>query len=119
MAECDPVDTPKVPNKTLSKFDCPTNDNKKQVMSTQPYQELVRALIWLFITSHPDILFMATHLAKFNSNPGYTHWMAAKRVLHYLKGTFHRHLTLGLKSDSNATKLVMYTNSDWGHDEDN
>ena len=119
MAECDPVDTPMVPNKTLSKFDCPTNDNKKQVMSTWPYQELIGALIWLSITSCQDISFMATHLAKFNSNPGYTHWTATKCILHYLKGTRHRHPTLGLNSDSNATKLVMYTDSDWGHDEDN
>ena len=44
MAECDPVDTPMVPNKTLLKFDCPTNNNKKQVMSTQPYWELIGAL---------------------------------------------------------------------------
>ena len=115
MAECDSVDTPMVPNKTLSKFDCPTNDNEKQVMSTQPYQELVRALIWLSITSCPDISFMATHLAKFNSNPGYTHWTATKHVLCYLRGTRHRHLTLGLKSDSNTTKLIMYTDSDWAH----
>ena len=119
MAEWIPVDTPMVPNKTLSKFDCPINDDDKQIMSEYPYQELISALIWLSITSHPNISFTATHLAKFNLNPGDAHWQAAKHVLCYFKGTHHGQLTLGLKSDFNSTELIMYTDSDWGHDEDN
>lgn len=35
------------------------------------------------------------------------------------KATHDRQLTLHLESDSNSTELVMYTDSDWGCDEDN
>ena len=86
MAKCDLVDTPMVPNKTLSKFDFHTNNDDKQIMSEHPYQELIAALVWLSITSCPNILFTATHIAKFNSNLGDAHWQAAKCVLCYLKG---------------------------------
>jgi hypothetical protein len=67
--------------------------------------------------SRPDITFAAHHLVRFNTNPGEVHWKSTKRVLHYLKGTCHRQLTLGLNL-GDPTELVGYSDSDWGRDTD-
>jgi hypothetical protein len=86
-------------------------------MRNVPYRELVGALIWLSVVSRPDISFAATHLARFNANPGKTHWNSAKRVLRYLKGSRDRQLTLGINS-GDPNKLTAYSDSDWGRDVD-
>lgn len=39
------------------------------------------------MTTRPDIATAVGELAKFSENPGSEHWIAAKRVLRYLKGT--------------------------------
>ena len=107
MHECDPIDTPLDHAIVLSERDCPITDDEKTKMKSRPYRELVRALIWISVVSRPDITFAAHHLARFNANPGEAHWKSAKRVLHYLKGTRHRQLTLGLNS-GDPTELVGY-----------
>ena len=114
MEECNPVHTPLDPGTLLSADDCPATEDKKAAMKNIPYRELIGALTWLTVVSHPDIVFTATYLARFNANPGLTHWKVAKHVLQYLKGVRDYHLTLGLQS-GNSNKLTVFTDSDWGH----
>ena len=118
MHECDTIDTPLDHGTVLSNADCPNSDEEKAKMMNCPYRELVGALIWLAIVSRLDIAMAATHLARFNSNPGVTHWKAAKRVLRYLKGTQKLQLTLGISS-GDPNELIAYSDSDWGRDTDN
>ena len=113
MSDCDPAKIPLDPVHVLSKDDGPSMDSNKAKMANKPYRELIGALTWISITSHPEIAFTATHLAQFNSNPSEAHWEASKTVLRYLKGSIDCHLTLGLQ-DGNPTELVAYSNSDWG-----
>jgi hypothetical protein len=53
-------------------------------------------------------------------NPGEQHWIAAKRVLRYLRGTSKSGLTFnGFDTDSNSKRqrsiaLSAYTDADWG-----
>ena len=105
MSDCDPAKIPLDPIRVLSKDDSPSTDNDKAKMVNKPYRELIGALTWISVTSHPEIAFAATHLAQFNSNPGEAHWEAGKTVLRYLKGAINCHLTLGLH-DGNPTELV-------------
>ena len=115
MENCNPTRTPLDPGTLLSTDDCPTTKDKKAVMMNVPYRELIGALTWIAVVSHPDIAFMTTYLAWFNANPGLTHWKAAKHVLQYLNGTKQHYLMLGLQS-SNLNELTVFTDSDWGHD---
>ena len=118
MLECDPIDTPMDTNRTLSKLDGPVNNAEKQAMSEHPYWELIGTPIWISVTSCPHISFVAMHLVKFNVNPGDAHWRTKKWAGRYLKGTQHQQLTLVLGL-GNATEPVLYTELDWGCDEDN
>src|SRR5258708_3106201 len=89
------VATPLAPGTHLSVNDCPTSQDEIAEMATCPYRELVGALTWLALCTHPDVAFAASTLARFGHNPGRVHWEAAKQVLRYLKGTKGRCLTLG------------------------
>ena len=84
-------------------------------MVTQPYRELVGALVWLALGTQPDIAFAASLLTHFSHNPSHIHWEAAKQVLHYLKGTRGWHLTLG----GRLPLIAAYTHMDWGSNHDN
>jgi len=117
MQDCDAAKIPLDPIRVLSKDDGPSTDSDKAKMANKPYRELIGALTWISVTSHPEIAFAATHLAQFNSNPGEAHWEAGKTVLRYLKGAINCHLTLGLH-DGNPTELIAYCDSDWGRNID-
>ena len=115
MENCNPMRTPLDLGTLLSTDDCPTTEDEKAAMMNVPYHELIGALTWIAIVSCPDIAFVTTYLARFNANPGPTHWKAVKHVLRYLNGTKQHYLTLGLQS-GNSNKLTIFADSDWGCD---
>lgn len=53
----------------------------------RPYQELIGALNYLSVTTRSDIFYVVSPLSQFNTCHGGQHWIAAKRVLRYLKRT--------------------------------
>ena len=115
LMDASPLSTPLVPGTQLSTTDCPTTQEEKDEMTTQPYRELVGALAWLALGTRPNIAFATSLLACFGHNPGCAHWEAAKRILRYLKGTRRWRLTLGGK----MAQIASYTDADWGSDQDN
>lgn len=51
------------------------------------YQQIIGCLMYLAVNTRPDIAFAASYLSQFNHKCGKTHFLAAKRVLQYLKHT--------------------------------
>jgi hypothetical protein len=51
------------------------------------YQRLVGCLLYLAVSTRPDIAFSAMWLGQFSANPTRAHFLAAKHVLRYLAGT--------------------------------
>ena len=82
MSECKPVKTPADPANRLVKA-----AEDEQAVDQQLYQSLVGSLMYLATCTRPDIAYAVGMLARFSSKPNQTHWVAAKRVLRYLKGT--------------------------------
>lgn len=78
-------------------------------MKNRPYKELVGELNYLANATWPDIAFAASTLSRFCTDPGKTHWLLAKHVLRYLKGTKH----YGIKYIKNMDKVAAYKDSDW------
>ena len=62
-------------------------------MHQTPYLSAVGALMYLATTTHPHITYTVGVLARFNSNPGWTHWLAVKHLLCYIKGTLNYSIT--------------------------
>jgi len=56
-------------------------------MKNTSYREVLGSLIWLQVTTRPNISYAVTLLSRFVHNPGKSHWSAVKYVLAYIKGT--------------------------------
>jgi hypothetical protein len=54
-----------------------------------PYNSLVGSLLWASVCTRPDISDVVSCLCRYVAHPKLCYWTAAKRVLHYLKGTSH------------------------------
>lgn len=77
-----------------------------------PYRELIGALMYLSVSTRPDISNTVTRLAQFTSCPKRWHIVKAKRVLRYLAGT----TDLGLVYTKSNEPVIGYSDADWGGD---
>ena len=81
-------------------------------MRKVPYINAVGALMYLAVTTRPDIAYTTSTLARFNSNPGRQHWLAVKHLFRYLKGTMD--LKLVYSPDSSTKEIfTTYTDADF------
>jgi len=61
-------------------------------MKTIPYLEAIGSVMYLAMTTHPDIAYTVGVLARFRSNPRIAHWNTVKHLLHYIQGTASTHI---------------------------
>jgi hypothetical protein len=61
-----------------------TTDKHKAFMLTIPYLSAVGVLMYLELTSCPDISNVVGILSHFSANSGPTHWNAVKHLFYYL-----------------------------------
>ena len=80
MHNCKPVGTPADPSQKLVK----AVDGEESI-NQQQFQSLIGCLMYLSVSTRPDITYSISTLAKFTSNPNQQHWTGLKRVLRYLK----------------------------------
>ncbi|EOY13312.1 Cysteine-rich RLK (RECEPTOR-like protein kinase) 8, putative [Theobroma cacao] len=99
-----PVSTPIDYNHKLSK----TKDGQKLHDATK-YRQLVGKLLYLTFT-RPDISYAVQVLSQFMDKPSGEHFMAAYRVMKYLKRAPGQGILM--KSKSNL-KVSTYSDSDW------
>ncbi|KAH0818354.1 hypothetical protein GEV33_004437 [Tenebrio molitor] len=110
MENCKGVTTPINLNEKLSKEMCPKTEEEKKPVELLPHQSLVGSLMYLAVSTRPDIAHAVSMLSQFNTNFGEQHWRAAKRILRYLKNTEN----LGLMFKKSGQELVGYADADWG-----
>jgi len=87
------------------------------------FQKLVGSLIYLAISTRPDISYAAMALGQFNVNPTRAHLVAGKRVLRYVAGTLD--LALEFNFDGGAVpasiggfiRNCVVSDADWASDE--
>eukprot|EP00253_Pinus_taeda_P027623 PITA_27623 len=103
MQDCKPATTPMEPGLKLS-----AQSSSPPVDETL-FRQLVGSLIYLTAT-RPDINFVVSYISRFMSTPKADHWIAAKRVLRYVRGTSNYGLLYTRTSDP---ILSGYTDSDW------
>ena len=75
------------------------------------YQSAVGSLMYLAVSTRPNIAFAVNNLARFNSSPQKEHRTALKRVLRYFKGTL-RNYGIHYKQDG-LDKCIGYSHADW------
>lgn len=107
MENSKPVKTPLEVGIKLQKPDKVDQDEIKKF----PYQRLIGSLMYLAVSTRPDIAFAVNSLSQFNNCYTQEHWTAAKRILRYLKGT----LDYGITFHKTGKPLVGYVDADWGN----
>lgn len=106
MSECKSVGTPLEMGKKINKTE---SSHEKDL----PYQALIGSLMYLAVCSRPDIAHAVSLLSQFNNCYTKEHWVSAKRVLRYLKGT----LDYRLVYRKTGMPLSGYVDADWAGDE--
>ena len=83
-------------------------------VDAKTYREVVGSLIYIMTCTRPDLSWIVSKLSQNLSEPNEQHWITAKHVMSYLKGTIDHELCYR-KSEANL-KLVAYSDSDWAAD---
>ena len=96
MDQCHPVRLPAIPGTFLSKRE------DTQDFLQAPFKEAVGSLMYLMLSSRPDIAFAVNQVSQFCANPLREHWSAVKRILSYLQGTSE----YGIRFGPSITPLV-------------
>jgi hypothetical protein len=110
MADCKPLLRPM--EGILTKM------NRKDIKPDSEYMKLVGSLLYVALVTRPDIAFAVQSLGKHLQAASTEHWIAAKHVLRYLKGTRE----IGLRYTGNTTgsfTLIGYADADYAGDKDN
>jgi hypothetical protein len=108
MQDCKPNSTPFVAKVQLE----PDLENPTDM----PYRELVGSLMYLSITTRPDIAQAVGVLARFMANPAESHWSVAKGVLRYLAGSRDLGITYTRGEGDTPVTLVGYSDADHAGD---
>jgi hypothetical protein len=102
MSTCKPYSSPFVSSSKLS------SDLDDFLLDPTPYHSLVGALQYLTFTC-PDLSFAVNSLCQHMQSPTSAHLVAAKRVLHYVRGT----ISHGLLFQPGPMHLTVFTDADW------
>ncbi|UYV67807.1 K02A2.6-like [Cordylochernes scorpioides] len=108
MKEAKPISTPMDSNSKLTKISSIEGENEP--VKKVEYQSLIGSLIYLSVSTRPDIAYAVSALGKFSNDPRRQHWNADKRVLRYLKGTSCLRITYRKSNEA----LHGYVDADWG-----
>jgi hypothetical protein len=82
MMDCKSMDTPM--NADIRKVKVPDSDP----VDPSLYQKLIGTLMYL-VNTRPDIFFSVNTLSQFQVEPRHEHWIVAKHVLRYIRGTIN------------------------------
>lgn len=104
MQDCKPYYTPLNAGQKLVKSD----ESSNQVDATE-YQSLIGSIMFLAVSTRPDILHSISKLSQFNVSPSTDHLVAVKHLLRYLKQTSNLKLVY-LKTNE---PLHSFVDADW------
>jgi len=101
MVDCKPISTPFVVGSHLTESGTPHCD------ATQ-FRSLAGALQYLTLT-RPDLSYNVNSICQYMHAPTTYHFRALKRILRYVKGTYHYGLQL---SQHSSSTLIGYSDAD-------
>ncbi|KXJ62466.1 hypothetical protein RP20_CCG008066 [Aedes albopictus] len=89
-----------------------SEDESPKLSDDNEYRSLVGALLYISVCARPDVAASVAILGRKVSSPSEADWVAAKRVVRYLKATKEWKLSYG---DAGG-QLVGYSDADWAGD---
>ena len=111
LSNCNPVYLPADPK---TPFRDPTISYPEVVNLRSSYLKLIGELIYLAMNMYPNVAYIVNSLAQFNADPLPRHFVAGKRILHYLAGTLNHRLQYGVETDN--AELHAYADASWANE---
>lgn len=105
MTNCNTVKSPLPGNAVFTAATDEEVDDAKDL----PYQSLVGSLQWLASNTRPDVAYAVSQVARFQSAWSLSHWMMAKHILRYVKGT----ASLGITFRCQEFNPTAFSDSDF------
>ena len=102
---------PLPPGITLDSNMSPKTESKRENMKDKPYCPILSSVMWGQLATWPDLSFLVSLLAQFQSNPSIDHWNALMHVIGYIKNTLNYRLTYSC--DFELTPSV-FVDADYG-----
>ena len=85
------------------------SDTHSDLVDPTMYRQLIGSLMYM-IHARPDICYVVITMIQFMTESRQRHWVAAKHILRYLRGT----ITYGLRyTSSGGLFLHGYADADW------
>ena len=109
MSDCHSSPIPMDPAVRLSESMSPQTQAEADEAEQYPYREIVGSLMYLMVSTRPDLAFSVGQLARFMNTHGKEHHLAAKTVLRYIKET----RLLGITYGSSDLTVTGYSDADW------
>ena len=106
MSNCKPRATPCELKMDLS--------NNSDPVDLRKYREIIGSLIYLMTCTRPDLSYAVGKLSQYLSEPRQQHWVAAKLILKYLRGTPHYELRY---QKSEYLETLAYSDAHWAFDQ--
>ena len=106
MSNCKPRATPCKLKMDLS--------NNSDSVDSRKYREIIGSLIYLMTCTRPDFSYAVGKLSQYLSEPRQQHWVAAKHILKYLRGTSYYELRY---QKSEELGILSYSDADWASDQ--
>lgn len=89
MEEAKLVNTPITQHFKLLDANSPKENDveHKKMMATVPNSQAMRSLMYLMISTRPDVAYVASLVSRYMGDWGKRHWETIKWIIRYLKGT--------------------------------
>ncbi|KAL0453502.1 UNVERIFIED_CONTAM: Retrovirus-related Pol polyprotein from transposon TNT 1-94 [Sesamum latifolium] len=81
-----------------------------------PYSNAIGSVMYLMVSTRPDIAYAVSCLSRYMANAGLPHWEALKWLLRYLHGSMNT--SIKFSKISNDVNLVGYIDSNYANDRD-
>jgi hypothetical protein len=79
----------------LNVTQCPTTKREKSVMSNIPYASVIGSIMYVMLSTRPDVALALSLTSRYESNPDMSHWNAVKNILKFLGRTKDKVLVYG------------------------
>ena len=116
MNDSKEVNVPLAGHFIFSTDQSPKTDQERAEMDKIPYAEAIGSMMYMMISTRPDIAYAVSVLSRYMANPGQEHWKGVKWLLRYLKGTS----SVGLKFTKTGTKTSLegFVDADYASNRD-
>ncbi|KAL7150257.1 hypothetical protein ABFS83_05G099600 [Erythranthe nasuta] len=107
MKNAKSVSVPLAAHFLLSKEQSPKTEPEMCDMRSVPYANEIGSIMYLMVSTRPDIAYVVSCLSRYMANPGMPHWEAVKWLMRYLRGSVRTGIGFSKYNRKSTTSYVF------------